>query len=104
MMCNVFGGSFWGGGGWFWGDAFKLMSDSWGQLLGGRGGVRGNIMSYVTRPLPQAFFKFPRPQKIIITKKKIYYFFKFTKAPKKTSFLFFKIFQGSKIFLKKQIN
>ena len=28
MMCNVFGVSFWGVGGGFWGDAFKLMSES----------------------------------------------------------------------------
>ena len=29
MMCYVFGGSFWGvGGKGFWGDAFKLMSES----------------------------------------------------------------------------
>ena len=36
MMCNVFGGSFWGGGGGgFWGDAFKLMSESFGGNFGG---------------------------------------------------------------------
>ena len=28
MMCNVFGVTFWGVGGGFWGDAFKLMLES----------------------------------------------------------------------------
>ena len=35
MMCNVFGGSFSGGGGGFWGDAFKLMSESFGGNCSG---------------------------------------------------------------------
>ena len=48
MMCNVFGVSFWGVGGGFWGDAFKLMSESLEGTLAvletffpGRGRVRG---------------------------------------------------------------
>ena len=33
MMRNVFGGSFLGGRGGFWGNAFKLMSESWEGTL-----------------------------------------------------------------------